>query len=101
MYDLKLTDRTRYTKPAQAWVAELHEAYASVMPRSAARPWTRAQAINLGTLYARAWGDVPNTSHMGKSYCLPSQAAILKLFGSYAAYWAAIKAALREEGVCL
>jgi hypothetical protein len=49
--------------------------------------WTREDAVALGTLYIAAWGELPRTTRMTGDYALPARAIIVRLFGSYDAYY--------------
>jgi len=72
----------------------LHGAYATAKARGlgvSRHPWTREATLELGRLFVAAWGTRPTPSQMEKHYGLPPRASILRLWGSYAAYYAAIE----------
>jgi hypothetical protein len=89
---------TPYAQPQRprdrAAMQRLQDAYALAKSQrftTTLHPWPRAVLVELGRLYVRAWGVVPIPGRMLATWCLPEARAILREFGSYAAYYAALE----------
>lgn len=83
-----------YPSPDRAAVQALHEAYSAAKAEgysSIRHPWPVPVLVALGRLYVRAWGDVPTPARLQARWCMPEAKAVLHAFGSYAAYYAALK----------
>jgi hypothetical protein len=83
---------------AQA-ICLLQHKYAQMMPHCNRHPWSQKDAIELGILYIKSWEKLPTTNRMDRAYCLPDACTILRLFGSYAAYYALIEKGQFDEEV--
>ena len=77
----------------EAW-QRLNDAYVACKKREGkpSHPWTVDGALMLGKLYVEAWGQLPTPTRMRATYAMPQQEVILRLFGSYEAFHAAIVA---------
>jgi hypothetical protein len=83
-----------YRPPDRAAVQALQDAYASAQVEGYTvklHPWPPATLTLLGRLYIKAWGDVPTPNRLQARWCMPEAKAVLRAFGSYAAYYAAIE----------
>ena len=53
--------------------------------------WTKESAVEVGRLYVKTWGELPQVRRLRQRYCLPEASTILQIFGSFLAYWQAIE----------
>ena len=83
-----------YRPPDRDAMQVLQDAYSAAKAEgytNVKHPWPVPLLVALGRLYVRAWGDVPTPSRLQARWCMPDKQAVLKAFGSYAAYYAALE----------
>jgi hypothetical protein len=92
---LHYTDR-----PDRTAVQALQDAYARMTSgrlHHGRRAWTAEEMRELGTLYVSAWRTIPAPSRLKAQWCMPDAASVVRTFGSYTAFYAA----LEEPAPCI